>query len=75
MNEPGPRPSQSLVIYLSNLPTEVHRPKNSSFLTEWKRQQWLISSWFKIWPWLQYIENDDAVIYIMHEQASTQKKL
>ena len=32
-------------------------------------------SWFEKWPWLHYIENDDAVVFFTCARASLQKKL
>ena len=64
----------------SNLPAEAHQPKKFKFPKRSFGKKTVVyrsfqSSWFEKWPWLHYIENDDAVTCITCAQASAQKKL
>ena len=55
----------SLAADLGSLPAEAHQPRKRSF----GKKKVVVNrsfqpSWFEKWPWLHYIENDDAVVYL-----------
>ena len=62
------------------LPTKAHHPKAFKFPKRTFRKKTVVnwsfqSIWFIKWPWLHYVNNDDAVLCITCAQASVQKKL
>lgn len=62
------------------LPSKAHQPRKFNFPKRSFGKKTIVnrsfqSRWFEKWPWLHYIENDDAVICITCAQASAQKKL
>ena len=76
MSEPGP----SSAIDLSCLPAEAHQPRKFAFPKRSFGKKVVVNrsfqpSWFEKWPWLHYIESNDAVLCITCAQASVQKKL
>ena len=68
-------------IMTDSITMEAHQPKNFKFPKQSFGKKTVVncsfqSSWFEEWNWLQYIENDDAVVCcITCMQASAQKKL
>ena len=74
----GQDPSTCTAV--SVLPTKAHHPKSFKFPKRSFGKKTVVnrsfqSVWFNKYPWLHYIENDDAVLCITCAQASAQKKL
>ena len=70
----------SSAIDPGSLPAEAHQPRTFEFPKRTFGKKVVVNrsfqrSWFGKWPWLHYIESDDAVICITCARASLQKKL
>ena len=70
----------SSAIDLGSLPAEANQPRTFEFPKRSFGKKAVVNrtfqpSWFEKWPWLHYIENDDAVVCFTCARASLQKKL
>ena len=70
----------SFAADLGSLPAEAHQPRTFEFPKRSFGKKVVVNrsfqpSWFEKWPWLHYIENDDAVVCFTCAGANRQKKL
>ena len=57
--------------------SEPHQPQSFSFPKRQfgKAKRSCQASWFKRWPWLHYLEDQDAILCFTCAKASSEKKL
>ncbi len=70
----------SSAMDVGSLPVEAHQPRTFEFTKRSFGKKVVVNrsfqpSSFEKWPWLHYIENEDAVVCFTCAQASVQKKL